>query len=112
MTTIEAGARVALKKILYLTDLSEPSEVALPFAEFIAREYEAKMYALHVLIPFALAYTTPESAAAMIEGQEEQAQDGIRQLESQLAGLPHESIVERGVKVWPSVERVITCCMS
>jgi len=110
MTTVEAGARVALKKILYLTDFSEPSEAALPFAESIAREYEAKMYALHVLIPFALAYTTPESAAAMIEGQEEQAQDEVRQLESQLAGLPHESMVERGVEVWPSVERVIKDC--
>ena len=110
MTTVEAGARIALKNILYLTDFSEPSEAALPFADSIAREYDAKVYALHVLMPIALAYATPESAAAMIEGQEEQAQDEIRRLDSQLAGLPHESIVERGVGVWPSVERMIKDC--
>ena len=32
---------VALKSILYLTDFSEPSEAALPFAIAIARNYEA-----------------------------------------------------------------------
>ena len=107
MAIVESGARVTLKNILYLTDFSEPSEAALPFAAAIAREYQAKVYALYVLMPVPLAYATPESTAAMIEAQEEGAQAGIQRLESQLAGLPHEAYVERGLGVWPSVETAI-----
>jgi nucleotide-binding universal stress UspA family protein len=107
MATVEAGARVVLKNILYLTDLSETSEAALPFATAIAHEYDAKVYALHVLMPVPLAYATPESTEGMIEAQEEQAHSEVEQLDSKLAGLPHESIVERGLEVWPSVEHAI-----
>jgi len=51
MTRIAEGTRIALKSILYLTDFSEPSEAALPFAVAIARDYGAKVHALHVLTP-------------------------------------------------------------
>jgi nucleotide-binding universal stress UspA family protein len=107
MAIVESGARVTLKNILYLTDFSEPSEAALPFVAAIAREYQAKVCALYVLTPVPMASATPESTAAMIEAQEEGAQAGIQRLESQLAGLPHEAYVERGVGVWPSVEEAI-----
>jgi nucleotide-binding universal stress UspA family protein len=107
MAIVESGARVTLKNILYLTDFSEPSEAALPFVAAIAREYQAKVCALYVLIPVPMASATPESAGAMIEAQEEGAQAGIQRLESQLAGLPHEAYVDRGLGVWPSVEEAI-----
>src|ERR1700682_120716 len=48
MTTVAASSRIALKNILYLTDFSEPSETALPFAAAIAREYGSKIYVLHM----------------------------------------------------------------
>jgi hypothetical protein len=38
MRTMETRARLTLKNILLLTDFSEPSELALPFAIAIARE--------------------------------------------------------------------------
>lgn len=60
MGTVEAGARVTPKNILYLTDFSGPSEAALPFARAIAHEYGAKVYALHVLTLVPMAYATPE----------------------------------------------------
>ena len=103
----EAGARVTLNNILYLTDFSEPSEAALPFATAVAREYGAKVYAFHVLIPAAYVYTTPETAAAGIEAQEEAAQEDMQRVEAQLVGIPHESVVERGTGIWPSLERAI-----
>jgi hypothetical protein len=43
MPNAEVGTRIALKNILYLTDFSEPSEAALPFATSVAREYGAKI---------------------------------------------------------------------
>ncbi len=107
MAIVESGARVTLKNILYLTDFSEPSEAALPFVTTIAREYQSKVYALYVLMPVPLNYATPESTAAMIEAEDEGAQTGIQRLESQLAGLPHEAYVERGLGVWPPVKDAI-----
>jgi hypothetical protein len=51
MKTAGANTRVTLKNVLFLTDFSEPSEAALPFAVAIAREYGATVHALHVLTP-------------------------------------------------------------
>lgn len=107
MATVEPSTRISLKNILYLTDFSEPSEAALPFAAAIAREYGAMVRALHVLTPAPYVYTTPELTAAAIEGQEEGAQTEMRKVESQLTGLPHETILERGIAVWPTLERAI-----
>jgi nucleotide-binding universal stress UspA family protein len=50
MRAIETGVRLALKNILLLTDFSEPSELAIPFAIAIAREYESKVYAMPPLL--------------------------------------------------------------
>ncbi|MGB2592612.1 MAG: universal stress protein [Candidatus Acidiferrum sp.] len=108
MRAIEAGVRLSLKNILLLTDFSEPSELAVPFAIAIAREYESKVHAMHVLTPVPLAYASPESAAAAIEGLEEGAQAGMQRLDAQLVGVPHETMLVRGEAVWPSVEQALS----
>jgi nucleotide-binding universal stress UspA family protein len=110
MRAIEAGVRLTLKNILLLTDFSEPSELAVPFATAIAREYESKLYAMHVLTPLPLGYATPESAAAALEGLEEGAQAGMQRLDAQLVGVPHETMLVRGESVWPSVEQALGEC--
>src|SRR5215469_15296649 len=107
MRTIEAATRLTLKNILFLTDFSEPSEVAIPFAVALAREYVAKAYALHVLTPVPLAYASPESAAVTIEGIEEGAQAEMQRLDSQLAGVTHETILVRSESAWSSVEKML-----
>ena len=110
MRAIERGVRLTLKNILLLTDFSEPSELAVPFAIAIAREYESKVHAMHVLTPVPLAYATPESAAAAIEGLEEGAQAGMQRLDAQLVGVPHETMIVRGESVWSSVEEALGGC--
>src|SRR5690348_5247441 len=89
MNTLNVGARVTLKNVLFLTDFSEPSEAALPFAIAIAREYGARLHALHVLTPEPYVYSTPEAIAAAMEAQDEKAQMDMQGLEAQLAGVPH-----------------------
>lgn len=103
----EAGARVTLNNILYLTDFSEPSEAALPFAAAVAREYGAKIFAYHALIPAAYVYTTPELVQTGIEAQEEAAEINMKRAEAQLVGVPHEMIVERSIGIWPSLEQAV-----
>src|SRR5712691_5128284 len=110
MRPVEARSRVVLRNVLYLTDFSEPSEIAVSFAISIARGYGAKVYALHVVTPIPLAYASPESAAATIEGLEEGAQAGMQRLDAQLVGVPHETMLVRGESIWPSVEQVLGEC--
>ncbi|PYU57045.1 MAG: hypothetical protein DMG55_21665 [Acidobacteria bacterium] len=110
MSAIETGVRLALKNILLLTDFSEPSELAVPFAIAIAREYESKVYAMHVLTPVSLAYATPELAAAAIEGLEEGARAGMQRVDAQLVGVPHETMLVRAESVWSPVEQALSEC--
>jgi nucleotide-binding universal stress UspA family protein len=107
MMATGTNTRITLNNILYLTDFSEPSEAALPFATAIARGYGAVVHALHVLMPSPYVYMTPELVAAGISGQEEAASLEMQKVESALTGLPHETIVERGFAVWPVLERAI-----
>jgi nucleotide-binding universal stress UspA family protein len=105
--TIEAGAPVRVKKILYLTDFSQPSEAALPFATAFGRGYGASVCALHVLMPAPYLLTLPELTVPEIEAEDENAHVEMQRVESQLAGLQHDTIVVRGIGVWPVVERAI-----
>jgi nucleotide-binding universal stress UspA family protein len=107
MASVQVGARFTIRNVLYLTDFSEPSEAALPYAVSIAREYGSKVFALHILIPEVYTYTTPDLTVASVTVQEEAAQTEIGRLESELSGLAHECIMERGTGVWPSLERAI-----
>jgi nucleotide-binding universal stress UspA family protein len=107
MANIAVGTRIDLKNILYLTDFSEPSEAALPFATSVAREYEAKVYAFHVLIPAVYTYTTPDLTEAALEAQEEAARLNMQRVEGRLTGLTHEPIIEFGTGIWPPIERAI-----
>ena len=102
MTMVQAPKAVALRNILYLTDFSEPSEAALPFAIAVARNYEGTVHALHILTP-----VIPEVCATAIQADEELAEAEMQKVESQLAGVSHETIMERGIGVWPTVERAI-----
>jgi nucleotide-binding universal stress UspA family protein len=110
LKTTGIDTRITLKNILFLTDFSEPSDVALPFAVAIAREYAAKIHVLHVLIPMPYPYSTPELTVAAIDAQEEWAQDEMARITARLAGLPQETMIERGDALWPTLEQAIGEC--
>jgi nucleotide-binding universal stress UspA family protein len=107
MKAVAARIDVNFKNILYLTDFSAPSEAALPFALAITREFGAQIHALNLLIPPGYVYTTPELTALAIEAEEETAVAEMRKVETRLAGLPHETLVERATEVWEPVKRAI-----
>ena len=107
MKAAVANARVTFKNLLFLTDFSGPSETALPFAIGIARAYGANTFALHVLMPDPLLYSAPTSVALIEEVQEDAAKAGMQRISSQLAGLPHETVLEWDAGIWPSVEQAL-----
>jgi nucleotide-binding universal stress UspA family protein len=104
---ISAGPKIALKNILFLTDFSEPSEAALPFAAAVARHYGAKVYALNVVVPAAYVSTSPDLASTMIEAVEENAKLSMNRVQACFGGVEKESIIERGIDVWSAVEQAI-----
>jgi nucleotide-binding universal stress UspA family protein len=105
MEKVESSIGISIKNILFLTDFSEPSEVALPFATSIARGYGARVYALHVFTPNPNVCGAPARLAiAAIETGEQAAKARI---ESQLAGLEHETIVDWSIDLWDAVQKTI-----
>jgi nucleotide-binding universal stress UspA family protein len=107
MTTLQANKRIALKSILFLTDFSETSATAAPFATSIARAYGSVVCALHVLVPLAYTYMTPEVAATLLDDEEDRAKAEMQRVEAQFSGLPSEVMIERGAAVWPVLSEVL-----
>jgi nucleotide-binding universal stress UspA family protein len=99
-----SGEKIAVRNLLYLTDFSRSSEAALPCAKALARAYNAKIYALHVLVPDVFTYMTPDSPAAALDLQEEAAVKEMKAVEKRLADLPHTVHIERANDVWSGVQ--------
>jgi nucleotide-binding universal stress UspA family protein len=107
MTIVQTSKRIALNKILFLTDFSDSSETAVPFATSIARAYGSTIYALHVLLPSAYAHVAPEEAASLLDDEEDRARAEMERVEAQFSGLPNELTIERGPGVWPVLAEVL-----
>ncbi len=107
MNTVAAPSQVTFRDILYLTDFSEPSEAALPFALALARSFKATIHALNVVIPAAYVYTTPDLTALAIEAEQEQACAEMKKLETKLGSVPHKVIVERATEIWEPVKQAL-----
>ena len=106
MEKVESSAGISIKNILFLTDFSEPSELALPFATSIARGYGAKVYALHVFTPNPNVCGAPAKLA--IAASETGEQCSKSRIDSQLTGLEHETIVDWSIDLWDAVQRTIS----
>lgn len=92
---------VKLKQILYLTDFSEASEAALPFALGIARSHGSTLHALHVL-------TTPlESYPESLRADRELAEAEMKRLEPKLASVAHDTTIAHALDLWPAFEKSI-----
>lgn len=107
MTTAQADKRITLKNILFLTDFSEPSASALPFASAIGRTYGSIVHALHILQPSVCTYMAPEVATTLLNDKEDRARADMQQVEAGLTGLRRETIIERGSAVWPVLSKVL-----
>jgi nucleotide-binding universal stress UspA family protein len=107
MASVTSVVRIEIKNILYLTDFSEPSEAAFPFATAMARKYGATVHALHVVVPAPYVFTAPETIANSIALEEEMAEANMQSLDSRLDGLSHQTIIERGPALWCVIENEI-----
>lgn len=102
----DTTSQLALKNILYATDLSATAERALPYALGIAQRYRSTVYAVHVIQPDVYPLVPPAAWPSMATDEEMFRQEAKATLEEQLRGVPHELIFRAG-EVWQTLSQVI-----
>jgi nucleotide-binding universal stress UspA family protein len=107
MATHLSSTHVSLGNILFATDFSKYSNVALPFVISIARKYGSTVFAAHVhaFAPLGGLPPTIELQAIAAQAMRE-ARASMEALESTLHGIPHEFIVRRG-DIWDELSSIV-----
>lgn len=106
MTTLEVGKRIKLTNIMFATDFSPHSDVALPYALAITRQYGAKLYGAHVVSSEDYLFTAPDLWPAHLKQEEKIQNEVMRRLNEQLGGIAHESLFGVG-DVWKVLSRFL-----
>ncbi len=106
MEKTEAAVHVSLKNILYATDFSRPSNLALPYILSIARKYGSKVFVVHV-IPLG-PFPTPSTQALSAIGAQaaREAKEALDALEPAWKNIPGETLICRG-DIWNELAAVI-----
>lgn len=99
-------SRIQVKHILFATDFSEASHSPLTFAVAMARAYDAKIHALHVVTPEAYRCANPENSAAFAE-MEESLQSEMAKVSARLSGVTNDTAIERSISVLAGIEDCI-----
>ena len=89
MKTLETTRLAPWKNILFATDLSPASERALFFALNIARHFESKLYAVHVVPHDVYPRVAPSESTGMAGEEEQYQDDGKRHIEDMLSCVRH-----------------------
>lgn len=106
MQSTASEKRISLKNILYATDFSPASSMALPYVRGIARRYGSKVYVLHVRQASPYVFATPETVPLAAEVEEQQAQADAEEFHKIFAKFSHEVLIEKG-DLWDAVAEVV-----
>jgi nucleotide-binding universal stress UspA family protein len=97
MLAVETSKRIALKNILFATDFSTCSNVALPYAKALCQRYGATLHSIHVRpTTTEMVLMSPEIWPMWVEEEANQTNSYIAQLEEQLREVPHEVLTPKG----------------
>jgi nucleotide-binding universal stress UspA family protein len=95
------------RKILFATDFSRQSNLALRYALPIARKYKSKVFAVHITPAIV---GLPESAREGLRALGYKAKvefpDELNKLEEDLSGIPHEIRSKKG-DVWSELSAIV-----
>jgi nucleotide-binding universal stress UspA family protein len=105
MGNVLAGGEIKLGKILFITDFSTSSELALPYAIALAAQYKGKIYLAHVIAPKAFESLPPALVPEIAERIKTYARKRMGELvhETSFYGVPHEVLLEEG-EVWETLK--------
>jgi nucleotide-binding universal stress UspA family protein len=99
---------VQVKRILYATDFSDASRMALPLISTIARKYGSQVFITNIFPPIPYSMGPPEVLATMENKQRNEAQAKAQDLSNsaELAGLQAAVIVQPGDAV-EEIDRIV-----
>lgn len=106
MLATRPAVSFCFKDILLATDFSAGSEVALAFAQGIARQQLAKVHAIHVEGPNSYQLLDPDALAITFCGIEDGLKNPVQVLRNLFQGLPHQVPVHGGA-IWDVVNDVV-----
>ncbi len=108
MQTVEIGTRLALKRILFLTDFSQCAESALPYAVSLARHYGSKVVVAHVLPQEPWPVIPHDAMPVSMDRSYTYGERAMADLlkANPFPDVPYEVVLEKG-ELWPAVEYIL-----
>jgi len=108
MKTFALEPVISVRNILFPTDFSHESMLALPYALAMARRYGSKLYPVHISPePLGAPASVREGMAALGASPEYDTEQGFALLEAQLPRIPYEMIFKKG-DIWAELSEIIS----
>jgi nucleotide-binding universal stress UspA family protein len=95
------------QRIIAATDFSQTAGLALDYAHGLAKQFQAKLYLVHV-VPKELYFVPPESSGNTIAQAKRYAQQQLQKLavSAGLGDVAHQEILSEG-PVWPALQDIL-----
>lgn len=103
---LRTSGQIHFDNILFATDFSSTTQLALPYTIAVARKSNAKIHVVHVISPDIYPLVPPEEWARMAQTEQEFRKSKQHELEEKLQGLPYEFLFPAG-DVWENLSRII-----
>ena len=101
---------LSVKNVLFATDFSATSEVALPYATAICRHFGSALHIAHVLSDASILMMTGGvdyvSMSTIYEDAHTEAREKLDQISGRLQGVPHHNYVRHG-QVWENLAGIV-----
>jgi len=99
------AGEIPLGNVLFVTDFSTSSELALPYAIALARQYGGKVYIAHVISPEMLEFLPAPLVPDIVERMKSHAQKRMDEFvrNTSFYGVPHEALLEQG-EIWDALK--------
>jgi nucleotide-binding universal stress UspA family protein len=100
--------RLQFNNILFPTDFSVFSEAALPYAETLARRYEATLYPAHVVPPQPNHGFPMEPFPMTLDCAIQAAEEGLARVNGleELKDIPHQTLLKQGL-LWDVMAKMV-----
>ncbi|MGA9641979.1 MAG: universal stress protein [Terriglobales bacterium] len=105
MDSLLAAGEIQFGNVLFVTDFSTSSELALPYAVALAAQYSGKVYIAHVISPEMFEFLPPALLSEIGERIKTYARKRMDELvnETSFGSVPHEVLLEEG-EIWETLK--------
>ncbi|MGA7560946.1 MAG: universal stress protein [Terriglobales bacterium] len=105
MGNVLATSEIQFGNVLFVTDFSTSSELALPYAVELSAKYDGKVYIAHVISPEMFEFLPPALTSEIAERVKAYAGKRMQELvhETSFRGVPYEVLLEEG-EIWETLK--------